>query len=260
MVNFMFTNCPTTCPPLSQALLKLQEKIASLDANRDYFLELKSITGPEESVENVTIFHKGYDPVKNSETPSLSPTPPSSMVSPVLESADLRLQNAIQEFIEEVREWEEADPIEDEDVDSGTRKLIEIVAKADGLQCTGDTLGSAHHFSNVLFNVMRGGIFEAGYALPVGDFASFVRAFRRETHERHLEFFAGLGDEVDRSELLEKISSLGDPDLRRLALEYLPLSFSRRHGDPSRPWNRFSIRVKAPDGSKLLSFSRAAAG
>ncbi len=64
--------------------VKLQEKIAALDANRctiiecsiekgsisrmneifsrDYFLELKAITGPEESIENVTIFHKGYVP------------------------------------------------------------------------------------------------------------------------------------------------------------------------------------------------------
>jgi hypothetical protein len=27
------------------------------------------------------------------------------------------------------------------------------------------------------------------------------------------------------------------------------LTFSRRHGDPSRPWNRFSIETKNPDGS-----------
>ncbi len=33
---------------------------------------------------------------------------------------------------------------------------------------------------------------------------------------------------------------------------YLPLTFSRRHGDPSRPWNRFSIRVRDADGRRLL--------
>ena len=27
------------------------------------------------------------------------------------------------------------------------------------------------------------------------------------------------------------------------------LTFSRRHGDPSRPWNHFSINLKNPDGS-----------
>jgi hypothetical protein len=34
------------------------------------------------------------------------------------------------------------------------------------------------------------------------------------------------------------------PQAERLVLEYLPLTFSRRHGDPSRPWNKFSIRVR----------------
>jgi hypothetical protein len=32
------------------------------------------------------------------------------------------------------------------------------------------------------------------------------------------------------------------------------LTFSRRHGDPSRPWNRFSIETRNPDGSKKLSY------
>ncbi len=46
----------------------------------------------------------------------------------------------------------------------------------------------------------------------------------------------------------------GDDDLIRLVLEYLPLTFSRRHGDPSRPWNRFSINVRNDDGGELLSY------
>jgi len=36
--------------------------------------------------------------------------------------------------------------------------------------------------------------------------------------------------------------------------EYLPVSFSRRHGDPSRPWNVFSIETKNADGSKNFSY------
>ena len=46
----------------------------------------------------------------------------------------------------------------------------------------------------------------------------------------------------------------GAPDLIRLCYEYLPLTFSRRHGDPSRPWNRFSINVSKPDGSARLDY------
>jgi hypothetical protein len=39
------------------------------------------------------------------------------------------------------------------------------------------------------------------------------------------------------SELARLLSGSEDPDLIRLSTEYLPLKFSRRHGDPSRPWN-----------------------
>ncbi len=40
----------------------------------------------------------------------------------------------------------------------------------------------------------------------------------------------------------------------RLCYTYLPLTFSRRHGDPSRPWNRFAINVKKADGSRKLDY------
>jgi hypothetical protein len=37
-------------------------------------------------------------------------------------------------------------------------------------------------------------------------------------------------------------------------LGYLPLTFSRRHGDPSRPWNRFSIRVRDAQGKRVVNY------
>ena len=42
--------------------------------------------------------------------------------------------------------------------------------------------------------------------------------------------------------------------MKRLVLEYLPLCFSRRHGDPSRPWNKFNIDIKTADGSEKLFY------
>jgi len=46
-----------------------------------------------------------------------------------------------------------------------------------------------------------------------------------------------------------------DPNFKRLCFEYLPLKFSRRHGDPSRPWNKFSINTRSEvDGSKILDY------
>ncbi len=46
----------------------------------------------------------------------------------------------------------------------------------------------------------------------------------------------------------------GDVDMQRIVLEYLPLTFSRRHGDPSRPWNQFSIDIRNADGSDKLHY------
>ena len=54
---------------------------------------------------------------------------------------------------------------------------------------------------------------------------------------------------------MRELANTADPDFLRLAYEYLPLKFSRRHGDPSRPWNRFSINTQSEkDGSKFLDY------
>ena len=37
-------------------------------------------------------------------------------------------------------------------------------------------------------------------------------------------------------------------------LAYLPLTFSRRHGDPSRPWNKFSVRVRDASGRRVVNY------
>ena len=141
-----------------------------------------------------------------------------------------------------------------DDVEVGTRNLARIVASADGLQLTGDSLASAHHFSNVLFNVMRGGVFESAYQIPVGDLTDVIRSFNRDVRERHRAFLDSLGDEIGLHDLLERARQRNDPHLLRLVYEYLPLSFSRRHGDPSRPWNAFSIHVKRRNGRRILGY------
>ena len=48
--------------------------------------------------------------------------------------------------------------------------------------------------------------------------------------------------------------SHGDAQLLRLCSEYLPIRFGRRHGDPSRPWNDFSIDLRDRSGDPLLSY------
>ncbi|MEL6770973.1 MAG: hypothetical protein AAFP18_07905 [Bacteroidota bacterium] len=140
------------------------------------------------------------------------------------------------------------------DVEAGTARLREFVAAADGLQASADRMIATRQFSNTLFNIMRGGVFDEGYRIYRVDLIAHVR-----THHRPLAdhaFLAALPDAItvqDLRALLDKQQDL-DPDLERLCRQYLPLSFSRRHGDPSRPWNFFSIDLRAEDGTVKRGF------
>ena len=145
-------------------------------------------------------------------------------------------------------------PLALEDADATTQRLRSLVAAADGFQSGGDETATAHHFANVLFNIMRGGIFVDGYTLPGRAFADFVRIRSRRVAADHAGLLSGLPEALPRSALLEAVKAAGDPDLVRLAHEFLPLTFSRRHGDPSRPWNRFSIRIRDENGGRRLHY------
>jgi len=140
------------------------------------------------------------------------------------------------------------------DVTSGRLNLLKVVAATDGLQLTADKLSSAHHVGNVLFNDLRGGVYAFGYGVPGRDFEGFVRSCNRGTWERHQGFLQSLEELQPASELMAQLAEQQDPDLERHGYEYLPLTFSRRHGDPSRPWNSFDIQVRDAQGNRLLYF------
>jgi hypothetical protein len=142
----------------------------------------------------------------------------------------------------------------DEDVERGTRNLVQIVAAADGLETAADELSVWRHFSNTLFNVMRGGIPDNGYWIRRADFAAFVGQANRRVASAQAAFLDALPETLLHNRLLALAREQQDPDLERLAHEYLPLTFSRRHGDPSRPWNIFSIEVKGEHGERLLNY------
>ena len=142
----------------------------------------------------------------------------------------------------------------DQDIAKGTKDLVSLVANADGLQLTGDRPSAAHHFSNALFNTMRGGIFADNYTIGQADLHDFVRVRNQPVLQACTGFFEALPEESDINELLARAAGAGSSDLERLSYQYLPLTFSRRHGDPSRPWNQFSINVKKPDGTRQLDY------
>jgi hypothetical protein len=169
--------------------------------------------------------------------------------------ADVGLgQAAVLDLLPLVHDPVAADVV-DASVAAGTQRLRALLADADGFQTTADPVADAHHLSNVLFNAMRGGIFPHGHEVPTADLRDFLRTRNRPVAERFAaDVPSGDGPTVPLLLVRDWAVATGDPDVVRLVLSYLPLAFSRRHGDPSRPWNRFSIRVRDHAGDELLTY------
>ena len=149
---------------------------------------------------------------------------------------------------EGVRSWVK------ESLQAAADGLRRIVGSTDGIQLTGRADDSVHHFANVLFNDLRGGVFVENHSCPRPDFAAFLGERNREVAVRHAGLLAALPGAPTVMDLHRAAATTGDADLRRLCFEYLPLYFGRRHGDPSRPWNRFSISARNPDGTQSLRY------
>ncbi len=140
------------------------------------------------------------------------------------------------------------------DIDKGTDNLKRIVSKADGMQTGNEELCFARHFSNTLFNIMRGGVFIDNYTINTTDFKLFAWQFNKGVSNTFRTWFEQLPAEINYPDLMALAENTANPDLVRICYEYLPLTFSRRHGDPSRPWNQFSIETKNEDGSVKLNY------
>lgn len=142
-----------------------------------------------------------------------------------------------------------------EDIEAGSKNLVELVAASDGLQLTEDRLLNIRHFANTMFNIMRGGIFDDNYRIEKADFWPYLKGANKALAAAHESEVEALPEVFDLQRLKELANSSDDLDFKRLCFEYLPLKFSRRHGDPSRPWNRFSINTRnEDDGSKILDY------
>lgn len=142
----------------------------------------------------------------------------------------------------------------EQDISEQCRLLDTYIAAADGEQHTADTAVCIHHKANVMFNIMRGGIFADNGIIPVKDFLSFARERNHAVASVLESILPETGEHLSTGELEALVKKSGNIQAERLCKEYLPLTFSRRHGDPSRPWNRFSIELKNPDGSRKLNY------
>jgi hypothetical protein len=146
-------------------------------------------------------------------------------------------------------------PIIQEDIELGSRRLLELNGASDAMQLTADKLRNTRHFSNTLFNIMRGGIFDDGYHIEKWDFVKYIENANKKVFKKKENLLRNLPDVFTLGHLKSLAEKDQDKNFKRLAIEYMPLKFSRRHGDPSRPWNRFSINTTNElDGSKILDY------
>jgi hypothetical protein len=142
-----------------------------------------------------------------------------------------------------------------EDIDKGTKNLVKLAGASDGLQITADPLTNNRHFANTLFNIMRGGIFDDNYNIEKSDFIKYIANANKEVFKNKGYILHSLPTIFSLSFIKSIAEDNNDKNFKRLCFEYLPLKFSRRHGDPSRPWNKFSINTKSEiDGSKILDY------
>lgn len=141
-----------------------------------------------------------------------------------------------------------------QDVTDTEQKLVELVAGADGLQRTQHEAVSVHHYANTLFNIMRGGTFVDGGMIRKQDFLSSINQFDRQLEPAAEQALTSLPDTFELTTLTQTLGHQNNPQLNRLAQEYLPISFGRRHGDPSRPWNHFDINLTDANGNRRLAY------
>lgn len=139
-------------------------------------------------------------------------------------------------------------------LDQTTQRLDYLLSITDGKQQLGDANAQYRHTSNVLFNSMRGGLLFQDATCPVVDAKHYLKAANRAVANQFADWMQALPDRLPLPVLREKALATGHPDLIRLMVEYMPIGFSRRHGDPSRPWNAFHIHVKDEYGYDVLFY------
>lgn len=162
-------------------------------------------------------------------------------------------QSDLVQLVAEIASGDRASALTEE-IESSEARLKDLVLASDGVQQGANFQRNCRHQSNVIFNIMRGGIPLDNYQIDTVDFRRHVRKLNRACSQRQSEFLSGLPATINREELINRVSELQDIDLQRVATEYLPLIYSRRHGDPTRPWNQFAIESHVGGDEKEFSY------
>ncbi|MDA9611295.1 hypothetical protein N9S44_03325 [Gammaproteobacteria bacterium] len=138
---------------------------------------------------------------------------------------------------------------------NSSNELYKLVGSSDGIQLSSDRRRNIRHFANTLFNIMRGGIFDKDYLVEKNDFIKYLDNASKKCGHEMSSIISEWPDYFDLHFLRDSINQSNSKVFKRLATEYLPIKFSRRHGDPSRPWNKFSINTRDDiTGEKVLDY------
>ena len=105
-----------------------------------------------------------------------------------------------------------------DDIDHGTHHLIQLVGAADGIQLTADKLRNSRHFSNTMFNIMRGGIFDDNYTIEKPDFVKYIANANKKVHKKK---------SVLLNQLPEKFSVNDIKDIQKGYIDYYSDDYPR---------------------------------
>ena len=138
---------------------------------------------------------------------------------------------------------------------NSSNELYKLVGSSDGIQLSSDRRRNIRHFANTLFNIMRGGIFDKDYLVEKNDFIKYLDNASKKCGNEMSSIISEWPHHFDLHFLRDSINQSNSEVFKRLATEYLPIKFSRRHGDPSRPWNKFFINTRDDiTGEKVLDY------
>jgi len=165
-----------------------------------------------------------------------------------------KTQSEITHIISDLRDISKIELKLEESIGENHLLLECAIGAADGFQCTNKTINDLHHTANTTFNVLRGGVYLNNYNICIEDFLKFLSIRNTEIFENYSNKIKTLSEEIGLREFIDFGDQTKDPSLRRLCREYLPLTLGRRHGDPSRPWNRFEIRTRDEHGNQLFYY------
>lgn len=169
---------------------------------------------------------------------------------------------ALSQLQKDIKDRSQAVKSLEEDIAAGKHLLETYAAEADGIQNTAQVMTCVHHEQNVMMNIMRGGFIANNGKINIQDFLLSVKercAAKAASSERAMsgsEIKANTDKEgfAPYTAVLEAVTKADDAQLLRIFYEYMPITFSRRHGDPSRPWNKFAIRLQDENGTPVLNY------